>query len=115
MDIQAQADRLIKTKANLVEIEQFAKYNDEIKSYLLANIEDDFVLKYVKEIPDLNIDEFETKAGLSTVILILISSFSGGIALYNERRIASKALRTIRDIKGKYASAEFMLKNYFAD
>ncbi|WP_299548117.1 hypothetical protein [Seonamhaeicola sp.] len=111
IDIQAQAERLIRTEASMAEIEQFAQYNDEIKSFLINNIDDDFVLKYVKEIPNLNIEEIETRTGLITVLLSL---FVGGIAIYNERRKSQKALNTIRDIKGKYASAEFMLKNYFS-
>ncbi|MDO5978715.1 hypothetical protein [Flavivirga spongiicola] len=114
VDIQAQAERLIKTQADMVEIGQFAQYNDEIKEYLISNIDDGFILKYVREIPDLNIEEVETKTGLIAIIIILISSFFGGVALYNEKRRSQKALNTIRDIKGKYASAEFMLKNYFA-
>jgi hypothetical protein len=110
VDIQAQAERLIRTKSNIVEIEQFAKYNNEIKSYLISNIDDEFVLKYVKDIPDLDINDVETK---TRIITILLSLFVGGIALYHEKQKSQRALKTIRDIKGKYASAEFMLRNYF--
>ncbi|MCL6293633.1 hypothetical protein [Jejuia spongiicola] len=115
VDIQAQAERLIKTKADMIEIELFAKYNREIKSFLIANIDDDFVLSYVRKIPDLNIKKSENKWNVITLILIIFSSFSRGIALYNERRMAQKYLSEIRDIRGSYASAEFMLKNYFAN
>ncbi|GGI57138.1 hypothetical protein GCM10011444_14470 [Winogradskyella haliclonae] len=37
-DIQAQAKRLIKTKAPLIEIEQFADYSNEIKSFLIKTL-----------------------------------------------------------------------------
>ncbi len=45
-DIQVQADRLIKEKVSLEQISQFAQYSDEIKSFLLSIIKDDFVLNY---------------------------------------------------------------------
>lgn len=112
VDIQVQADRLIKTNADINEIELFAQYNDEIKSFLIENIDDEIVLNFVKEIPDLNIEEIETKTNFITLLLGL---FVGGVALYNEKQKSLKALNKIRDIRGKYASAEFMLKNYFND
>ena len=111
-DIQAQAERLIRTKANMIEIEQFAQYNDEIKSFLINNIDDEFVLKYVKDIPDLKINQIEAKTGIITLLLGFM--VGGWSAIYHEKQKERKALKTIRDIKGKYASAEFMLKNYFA-
>ncbi|MFD2724898.1 hypothetical protein [Hyunsoonleella rubra] len=111
VDIQAQAERLVKSNAEMTEIEQFAQYNREIKSFLLKNIDDGFVLNFVKDIPDLEIEEIETKTG---IISVLLSLFVGGIALYNEKQKSQKALKIVRDIRGKYASAEFMLKNYFS-
>jgi len=46
--------------------------------------------------------------------LLLGLLLGGSVAFYHEKRKEKKALDTIRDIKGKYASTEFMLKNYFA-
>ncbi|AXT21027.1 hypothetical protein D7030_08450 [Flavobacteriaceae bacterium AU392] len=111
VDIQNQADRLIKNKANIVEIEQFSQYNDEIKSFLESNIEDEFILNYVRAIPNLDIEQEDTKLGILNIVL---SIFFGGITSYRERQKADNALNKIRDIRGKYASAEFMLKNYFS-
>ncbi|UOB18936.1 hypothetical protein [Abyssalbus ytuae] len=54
LDIQTQAERLISNKADLPQIEEFAKYNDELKSFLLTKIKDNFILNYIKEIPTLN-------------------------------------------------------------
>lgn len=110
-DIQNQAERLIKRKSSLSEIEQFANYSCEIKSFLIKNIDEDFILKYVYEIPDLNLDESDSKPGFFDLILF---SFNFGFGAYSkERQKADKALKTVRDIRGKYASLEFMLKNHF--
>jgi len=110
-DIQNQAERLIKRKSSLVEIEQFADYSSEIKLFLIKYIDEDFILKHVHEIPDLNLHESDSKPGLFDLI---IYSFNFGLGAYSkERRKADKALKTVRDIRGKYASLEFMLKNYF--
>lgn len=111
VDIQAQAERLISNKADLTEIEGFAKYNDEIKSFLISNIKDDIILKFVQEIPHLNIDEVETQGGFLDVIVQSLNSI--GYTYYRERRKSDVALDIIRDIRGKYASIEFMIKNYF--
>lgn len=114
-DIQAQAERLTKTKPGMAEVEQFAKYNDEIKSFLINNIDDDFILKYVKDIPDLNLSETETKTGVITLLFGLVfGGLFGGVALFLDRQKAKQALTKVKRIGEKYASAEFMLKNYFA-
>ena len=111
VDIQAQAERLLKNKPSYEEIEQFSQYNNEIRSFLFNNIDDEFVLNYVKEIPDLDLDKIDVKSNIITVILMLFVSPS--IASREKDKI-EKALKIIRDIRGKYASAEFMLKNHFS-
>lgn len=111
-DVQVQADRLIRSQADLTEIENFAKYSFELKTFLTKNIKDEFILKYVNEIPVLNLnEESELKEGAFFAILYF---FGGLLGLYSlEQKKKADALNQIRDIKGKYASAEFMLKNYF--
>lgn len=111
MDIQVQADRLIKGKADLSEIEDFAKYSYELKTYLYENIQDDLILKYVREIPTLTLDDEINDAGFIDNLLYFFGGLFGGYSL--EQKKQAEALDIIRDIKGKYASAEFMLKNYF--
>jgi hypothetical protein len=55
-DIQVQAERLISNKANLDQIAEFSKYSDEIKFYLMENIDDEEILSYVRDIPIFEID-----------------------------------------------------------
>ncbi|MFD1062641.1 hypothetical protein ACFQ1Q_05235 [Winogradskyella litorisediminis] len=110
-DIQVQAARLINRKSNLQEIEEFSNYSAEIKSFLLKNIEDKFILGHIHQIPDLSLDETNSN---SRIFDVLAFSFDFGLGIYSrDKRKAEKALKKINDIQGKYASIEFMLKNYF--
>jgi len=112
-DIQVQADRLIKNKADLIEIENFAKYAYELRTYLTTHIKDEFILKYVNEVPILDLNE---KSEINDIVRLLFRVFGGvfgAYSIYREQKKRSKALETIKNIKNKYASAEFMLKNYF--
>ncbi|WP_282079645.1 hypothetical protein [Aquimarina algiphila] len=110
-DIQLQADRLIKEKVSLEQISQFAQYSDEIKSFLLSIIKDDFVLNYINEIPDLNLEEEIKPSGVIGILALIFGGIGG--SYYNEKRKIDNAKNNIREIRNKYASAEFMLKNYF--
>ncbi len=110
-DVQVQAERLIRERADINEIEQFSSYSNEIKEYLINTIDDEFILNYIREIPDLNLDEIESNKGIIPFLLNLIA---GGLGTYStERNKSDNALKIIRDIRGKYASAEFMIKGYF--
>ena len=113
VDLQAQAERLIQSGGNMPEIETFAEYNEEVKAYLLSNIDDEFILNYVRQIPSLNLDQIEGKAGLLTVFL---SVFSGTLSTHGrERDKIERALKEIKYISDKYASYEMMIRNHFDD
>lgn len=110
VDIQAQAERLIKSKADLNELELFSQYNHEIKSYLLSYIDDSFILNHVNEIPELNLEEIEEN---TTILSVLLGLFTGGRSILGNKIKSEKALEIVRNIRGKYASLEFLLKNHF--
>lgn len=111
IDLQAQAERLIRTGGNMPEIEAFALYNEEIKRYLLAHITDEFVLEHIKTIPSLQIEEIETKSGIITFLIGLISG--GSAAAYHEREKTDRSLKYIKEIANKYSSFEMMIRNSF--
>lgn len=112
-DLQAQADRLIKSKGNIPEIEAFAQFNDEVKKMLLIQVNDEFVLNYIKTIPSLDLDSIEAK---SNFFIVLLSLFFGGLgAAYSEQDRINKALSVVREISDKYASYEMMIKNSLID
>tara|TARA_R110002051_G_scaffold321291_1_gene408555 strand:+ start:113 stop:472 length:360 start_codon:yes stop_codon:yes gene_type:complete len=108
IDIQSQAERLISQNAEETDIELFSQYNRELKSFLISNIKDEFVLNYIKEIPDLNMMDLESESGFFERLIALFSNGYSSDRMKNDR-----ALDIIREIKNKYASSEFMIKNYF--
>ncbi len=112
-DIQVQADRLLNTKPNLEDIKQFKQYADELKTFLISNVNDDFILNYLNEFPDIDLNR---KKSNNSILLILLSFFSGSPlgASYREQDKVDQALETIKEIRNKYSSSEFMLKNYFS-
>lgn len=112
-DIQVQAERLIHSKASLDQIEEFAQYNAKIKSYLLQNIQDDFILKYVTEIPDLDLDDLSPSGEGLGILTIILSPILG--TYFREKQITQVALDLIIDIRGKYASIELMCRDYFSE
>jgi len=108
-DLQAQADRLIKSKGNMPEIEAFALFNDEVKEILLKQLNDEFVLNYIKTIPSLDIDNIETK---SNFFIVILSIFFGNLGVaYSEQDRINKALTVVKEISDKYSSYEMMIKN----
>lgn len=110
-DIQVQADKLISSSPSLEEIMEFGSYSKELKNYLLKNIKEDFIIDKLNEIPD--VDEYDSsdkvKTGIFTVISGLVSMGAMGYA--KRRREAELALNNVREIRGKFASVEFMYKN----
>lgn len=110
-DIQLQADQLLQPGAELDHIKDFVQYATENKHYLLDNLDEPFITKHVHEVPEINVDQMEVKAGLLVAVVGIL--FSGlATLIINQRK--KRLLETyIREIKGKYGSVEFLLKNYF--
>ena len=108
IDIQMQAERILKEKVSLEDIDQFNSYNEEIKNYLLGLIKDKFIIDRVLEIPNLNLDSDSPNTSFSFLSFL---SFLVGGSISKERSKVEEAKYIIRDIKDKYASLEFILKN----
>jgi len=109
-DIQVQAERITSPSCLWEEVVSFSSYSKELKVYLLTHVEEEMILKYIKEIPDLNIEEIGRAATRKSFFTSLFSSWAG--ALYHERRKIKLAQEVVRDIRAKYASIEFLMKNY---
>ena len=110
-DIQIQAGRLLDQSPDLSDLETFAQFNDELKSYLLENIQDDFVKGIVARIPDV-FEKEDEKVFEKKIIGVILSFLTSGISSYfREKRKKDNALEAVREIRGKYASIEFLLRN----
>lgn len=107
-DIASQANRILNYDVSLEEVKNFAKYSVELKNYLIANSEDELVLKLAREIPDLE-TELGRKSAFEVVTDVVVSLFASSFS-YSETRQINKAKPIIREIQGKYASIEFVLK-----
>jgi len=107
-DIQNEADKLIKGSPNVMEIENFSRYSNEIKDFIERNIEFPEVLKLVEEIPDIPMNKVTIKTGLMSLIIPKVLLY-----WYHERVYISVSTSKIEISRGKFASLEFILKNYF--
>ena len=110
-DIQVQADRIINDRPGLENIYEFGNYSKQIKEYLVAHVKDSMILDYVRQIPDLEerMDEPRVSTGILSVILFIIAGWF--LWYFRERRRVELGQDIVRDIRGKYASIEFLLKN----
>lgn len=110
-DIQVQADRIINDRPALENIYEFGNYSKQIKKYLLQNVKDKMILDYVLQIPDVE-EELDTGSFSTGFLNTLIFITAGWLLMYfRERRKVEHGKDIVRDIRGKYASIEFLLKN----
>lgn len=109
-DIQVQAENLEDKNTSIQDFEAFGKYSIELKEYLLQQENDDFVLKLINEIPELDVSKLKGKdGGLLAALSFVAHAFGGSIISDHQKKL--EALDIARTIKGKYASIEFIYKN----
>ena len=106
-DIQHQANKLSKGATNTVEIENFAKYSAEIKEYLQLHVTEPEILKYVNQIPEVAENKVTVQKGLLAILIPNIF-----LHWYYEKSYIDEAKNQIAIFQAKYASIEFLLKNY---
>ncbi|MEL6864132.1 MAG: hypothetical protein AAFP19_06930 [Bacteroidota bacterium] len=107
-DIQYQADKLLKGHPSLSDIKDFRRYAQEINTFLQKHIDIPEVHQLVDDIPSIKVDLIDLKTGLLFMIMPAVL-----VTWYYERRLINIARSDIQIAKGKYASIEFLLKNYF--
>jgi len=112
-DIQFQAERLTSGNPDGDALELFSNYNEELKNYMVLNIEDPDLRKVIFEIPHVLDIETDTKSSPFYALLALGILTLGISALYigyvtnaRRNRLIQNNIQTVR---GKYASLEFMM------
>ena len=70
-DIQNQASKLVEEKPSLEDLEEFSRYNEEMKLYLVKNVEHEEIMKHVQSIPNVLDVEDDTPSFPVFVMLIL--------------------------------------------
>lgn len=110
-DIQFRAEKLINDRPSLSEIEDFDKYNEELKAFLLKNLTDPELLDRVAGIPRI-LDETKSQAATRNIIVTILATFTTGLVTYfQNRQRVENALSNIHEARGKYASIEFLSVN----
>ena len=67
VDLQSQLEKAIQEKDELNSFETIFKFNDEIKSFLLENISDEFILNHIKSIPSLSLIDLESSNSIGFI------------------------------------------------
>lgn len=113
-DIQLQAEKLLSGTPTEDELLLFSRYNEELKSYLLNNIQDAEIRDLILDIPNIIEIKEEVKSN-PLIMLILLGIITLGVsALYISYATTLRKIKLIQDniqiARGKYASIEFLLR-----
>lgn len=107
-DIQHQANKLLNGSPELVDIENFSNYADEINRYLMEYCRIEEVVMLTAQIP--KIYDKSNISNKNWLLSLMPNIFS---YWFYERNQIEEALEIIEFVRGKYASIEFILKNNF--
>ena len=83
LDIQMQADKLIKGSPSEQEVEHFNQYAQELKYYCLENIEQDDIQRLLYEIPEVEMKEDYAAMGCLSLVLPAVALVSGDMSALN--------------------------------
>jgi hypothetical protein len=110
-DIQSRAERLINGSPTMDDIEEFDQYNEELKNYLLNNLDDPDLLERVRQIPKV-LEESDGQVAARGIVSVLIGMVASGFVSYFQQRTRIENSRdAIREARGAYASIEFFMRN----
>ncbi|WP_333600984.1 hypothetical protein [Flavobacterium sp.] len=114
-DIQMQCERIIASKDVLGQYQDLEKYSKEINNYLLLHVTDEFIVSHIRSIPKLNPNKTtEESIMIKFLLLVALLLTAGALSSHIHSRQKSEELKSqIHEMKNKYASLEFLLKNYF--
>jgi hypothetical protein len=108
-DIQNQGDKLIKGSPSMSDIRDFARYSSEIQNYLHSLEIDPAIRNLICDIPDVTLDDLSPITGIWALLPSVFSYW------FIERSRIEQALTIVSIAVGKYASVEFLLKNYLEE
>ena len=101
-DIISQANRILDGNSSSIEIENFAKYSNELKGLISKNISNEEILNLNKEIPHINYKRNRIKIWFILILPYWL------IILYLDYYARKKSLDEIKTSRNKYASIEFL-------
>ncbi len=114
-DIQHQAGKLMKGSPDAESINEFGRYNLEMKEYLTKHISDEEIRYEIEAIPDVHdvqvvpvIASFFLTVSLA-IVTLGVSVFI--IAYLTNMRISELMLQKVNECRSKYANIEFLVKS----
>jgi hypothetical protein len=110
-DIQVRAERLMNGSPSIEDIEEFHRYNEELKRYLLDHLEETELRQRAYEIPTILEESDPQVAARGIVSAILSLSVSWITTYFNDRQRVENSKEAIRTARAQYASIEFFIRN----
>lgn len=107
-DIQAQADKLVRTEEyiSLQDLREFSNYNNDLKNTINNYFSNEKIIERLAFVPSLNLDRIE--GTLSSIVKNVV--LSGTIGKVIEKRKINVLLDDIRVIQSEYSSLELLIK-----
>jgi hypothetical protein len=110
-DIQVKAEGLMNGRPTIEDIEEFDRYNEELKKYLIGNLTEPELLERARQLPKIleASDAQVTTRGILSAILALFAS--GLVSYFQQRMRIENSMNAVREARGIYATIEFFIRN----
>ena len=103
-DIQSQADKIQGGENSSETIETFARYSNELKDFIVKNVDSQEVKAYLVELPEINYSRTQLK------IWQYLLFPSWWISWYHDFQAKNRTIEEINHAKGKYATLELLIR-----
>ena len=104
-DIHSQADKILSGDKSNEALELFGRYSIDLKEYIAKNINNEKIISYLTEIPDVKYSRSKVRLW---EYLILPSWW---IIIYKDYIRRNKTLKEVNIARGKYAHLELLMKS----
>lgn len=105
-DLCVQAERLTRGRPSSEELENFARFSEELKEYILSNVEQDDVRILVAEIPVIKYSRMEIKLWYYLIWAVWIVQFAKDYVARN------RTLAEVAEVRNKYTKLEFIIREH---
>lgn len=110
-DIQVRAEHLLNGRPTLEDLEDFDQYNEELKKYLISNLNDTDLVERVRSIPKV-LDETGAQVATTGFLSAVLAVFGSWLTSYfQERRQIENSMDAVREVRSAYGSIEFFTKH----
>jgi hypothetical protein len=104
-DILSQSERILGGNTDVEDIENFARFSEELKDFFRANSSNSMILERLDKIPKINMEQYKDSNFLLSAIGFL------GASRLREEMIMNKAREDVRTAQGFFSSIQFLYKS----